>query len=238
MKSFELNAELREDEGRGASRRLRRTGKIPGVVYGGDKDAASITLDHDDVAHHLDNEAFYSHILTLNVGKEKNKVVLKDLQRHPVKPSLLHIDFQRINELEELTMRVPIHFMNEDECVGVKTNGGVVNHIMSEIEIVCLPKDLPEYIEIDLMGMDIGDSFHLNQVEFPEGVKSYDAEHGGDAEATIASIYLPREEPDEDEEDEAEAVPATEQGAEDSAEEGDGEGGDEDKDDKKSSDED
>lgn len=228
MKQFELNAEPREDVGRGASRRLRRTGKIPGVLYGGDMAATAITLDHDDLAHHLENEAFYSHILTLKLGKDKQKVVLKDLQRHPIKPNLLHIDFQRINEAEELTMRVPIHFLNEDKCIGVKQGGGVINHILTEIEVVCLPKDLPEYIEVDMHDLDVGDSIQLNEMKFPEGVKSWDLEHGGDPDATVASVYIPREIPEEEEELEAAlmeeegaiAAPAGEEEPEAESEEG------------------
>ncbi len=133
MNQFELSAELREDVGKGASRRLRRAGKIPGVVYGAEKEATAIVLDHNDVAHKLEYEAFYSHILTLNLGKKKDKVVLKDLQRHPVKPYIMHIDLQRISESEKLTMRVPLHFINESKCVGVKKDGGVISHLMSEI---------------------------------------------------------------------------------------------------------
>ena len=127
MDQFELAAEPREDVGRGASRRLRRTGKLPGIVYGADQGATAITLDHDDVVHHIEHEAFYSHILTLKIGKETQKVVLKDMQRHPFKPRILHIDLQRVSETEELTMRVPLHFINEEKCIGVKQGGGVIS---------------------------------------------------------------------------------------------------------------
>jgi len=132
MNQLELNAKLREDMGKGASRRLRRAGKLPGVVYGAEKDATSITLEHDDVVHKLEQEAFYSSILTLKIGKSKDKVVLKDLQRHPYKPFILHLDLLRISESEKLTMRVPIHFINEDKCVGVKEGGGIISHVLSE----------------------------------------------------------------------------------------------------------
>lgn len=192
MNQFELNAEPREDVGRGASRRLRRAGKLPGIIYGADQEAKAITLDHDDVAHQLEFEAFYSHILTVTIGKEKQRVVLKDLQRHPIKPWLLHIDLQRISDTEELTMRIPIHFINEEKCVGVKQGGGVISHIMTEIEITCLPKDLPEYIEVDLAEVDVGDTIHLGDLKLPEGVSSYAATHAGDISAPVVSVHIPK----------------------------------------------
>ena len=192
MNQFELNAEPREDVGRGASRRLRRSGKLPGIIYGAGKEATAVSLDHDTVVHQLAYEAFFSHILTVKVGKEKQKVVLKDLQRHPYKLRLLHIDLQRIDEAEELTMRVPIHFLNEDKCIGVKQGGGVVSHIMSEIEVSCLPKDLPEYIEIDILNLDLNDTITLADVKLPEGVESYAIEHGGDDQTPVVSVHMPR----------------------------------------------
>ena len=200
MNQFELNAELREDMGKGASRRLRRTGKLPGVVYGADKDATSITLDHDEVIHKLEHEAFYSSILTLNVGKNSDRVVLKDLQRHPFKPFILHIDLQRVSETEKLTMRVPLHFINEDKCIGVKQGGGVISHVTTEIEIVCLPKDLPEYIEIDMAEIKLNETIHLGDVKLPEGVESYVISHGGDATAPVVSVHIPKEVEEEPEE--------------------------------------
>ena len=149
--------------------------------------------------HQLEHEAFFSHILTIKLDGSSEKVVLKDLQRHPYKPHLLHVDFQRINEAEELTMRIPLHFINEDKCPGVKTGGGVVSHIMSELEIVCLPKDLPEYIEIDLINMEVGDSIHLGDLKMPEGVVIAALEHGGDPSQPVVSVHVPRviEEPEE-----------------------------------------
>jgi large subunit ribosomal protein L25 len=172
MNQFEINAEPRADVGRGASRRLRRTGKIPGILYGARQEATRISLDHDDLIHHLEREAFYSHILTLHLGNEKQKVVLKDLQRHPCKPRILHIDFLRVSETEKLTMRIPLHFLNEDKCIGVKTGGGVVSHHLTELEIICLPKDLPEFIEIDLAEVNVGQIIHISDVKLPQGVES------------------------------------------------------------------
>ena len=138
METFEIIAEPREDMGKGASRRLRREGKVPGIVYGAKKDAASIMVNQNEINHHLEDEAFYSHILTLRVGKAKEKVVLKDLQRHPFKPVVLHLDLLRVDENETLTMRVPLHFLNEDKCIGVKEGGGVVSHVMTDLEIIWL----------------------------------------------------------------------------------------------------
>ncbi len=192
MKEFELTAEPREDVGKGASRRLRRTGKVPGIVYGADKEAASITLDHDDVTHHLEQEAFYSHILTLKLGKEKQKVVLKDLQRHPFKPRILHVDLQRVSETEKLTMRIPLHFINEDKCIGVKTGGGVISHIMTEIEVSCLPKDLPEFIEVDMAEVSLNQTIHLGDLKLPDGVESYVLTHGGDPSQSVVSVHIPK----------------------------------------------
>ncbi len=192
MKQFEIIAEPREDMGKGASRRLRREGKVPGVVYGANKDAVSIMVRHNEISHHLENEAFYSHILTLQVGKAKEKVVLKDLQRHPYKPVVLHLDLQRIDEKEKLTMRVPLHFIHEDKCIGVKEGGGVVSHVMTDLEISCLPKDLPEYIEVDLADVNVGEGIHLADLKLPEGTEIAALMHGGDASRTVATVHIPK----------------------------------------------
>lgn len=192
MNQFELVAEKRENVGKGASRRLRRDGKLPGIVYGTDKEATMITLGHSEVMHHLEHEAFYSHILTLKLGKDSEKVVLKDLQRHPFKRSLLHIDLQRINEKEALTMRIPLHYVNEEKCVGVKQGGGVVSHLLTEIDIVCLPKDLPEYLEVDMLEVNLNETVHLSDLKLPKGVQFYSLLHGGDETQPVASVHLPK----------------------------------------------
>jgi large subunit ribosomal protein L25 len=192
MEQFELNAEPRTDKGKGASRRLRRAGKLPGIVYGTKREAQPIMLAHDELVHHLEKEAFFSHILTLNVSGKSEKVVLKDLQRHPFRPIVMHIDFQRVDETQELTMRIPIHFINEAACVGVKTGGAVVSKIMTEVEVSCLPKDLPEYIEVDLGPLNIGDTVHLADLKLPQGVSIYAMKHGGDGSQTVASVHIPR----------------------------------------------
>lgn len=192
MESFELIAEPREDMGKGASRRLRREGKIPAVVYGSAKDAVSIMISHNEIFHHLENEAFYSHILTLRLGKTKERVVLKDLQRHPYKPVVLHLDLLRVDEKEKLTMRVPLHFINETTCIGVKTGGGVISHVMNELEISCLPKDLPEYIEVDMAEIDLGEGIHLADLKMPEGAEIAALMHGGDASQIVVTVHLPK----------------------------------------------
>jgi large subunit ribosomal protein L25 len=210
MNQFELVAEKREDVGKGASRRLRHAGKLPGIVYGTDKDATMITLAHNEVMHKLENEAFYSKILTLKVGKDSEKVVLKDLQRHPYKRLLLHIDLLRINENEALTMRVPIHFINEDKAVGVKQGGGVVSHVMTEIDIVCLPKDLPEFIQVDMLEVDLDETVHISQLVLPEGVQIYSLLHGGDDSQPVAAIHTPKASAADDAEDAATEAAAEE----------------------------
>ncbi|MBL1143043.1 MAG: 50S ribosomal protein L25/general stress protein Ctc [Proteobacteria bacterium] len=213
MNEFELVAEKREDVGKGASRRLRHAGKLPGIVYGTDKEPTMITLDHNAVMHSLDNEAFYSHILTLKTGKASEKVVLKDLQRHPYKRLLMHIDLLRVNENEALTMRVPIHFINEEKAVGVKQGGGVVSHVMTEIDVVCLPKDLPEYIQVDMLEVEMDQTVHLSDLVLPEGVQLYSRLHGGEDSLPVAAIHAPKASAVDDAEDAA-AAEAAEESAE------------------------
>ena len=214
MQEYEIIAEPRTDVGKGASRRLRRSGKLPGIIYGTDKEAISITLDHNLLNHQLENEAFYSHILSLKIGNEEVKAVLKDLQRHPYKASILHVDFLRVSESEEITMRVPIHFINEAQCIGVKQEGGVISHILSELEITCLPKNLPEYIEVDMLEVKLGEAVHLSDLKLPEGVEIYALTHGGDSERPVASVHVQRAA----EEEEVEAVAEGEEAAEAAAE--------------------
>ena len=192
MNVFELFAEARTDVGKGASRRLRRDGKLPGIVYGTGKEVSMIALQHNAVMHNLEHEAFYSHILTLKVGSEVEKVVLKNLQRHPYKRSLLHIDLQRVSEKEELTMRVPLHFINEERCLAVKKDSGVISHMMTDVEIVCLPKDLPEYIEVDMLEVVLDETIHLSDLKLPEGVQLFSVLHGADGSLPVAAIHMPK----------------------------------------------
>lgn len=208
MEDFAIVAALRDDKGKGASRRLRRTGYVPGILYGADKDPVSIQLEHNDVLKHTELEAFYSHILTLKLPSGSERVVLKDMQRHPYKAQVMHMDFLRVSENEMLTMRVPLHFVNEEKCVGVKDHGGVVSHLITELEILCLPRDLPEYIEVDVLELDIGDAVHLSDLKVPEGVEIAALASGGDPAQPVVSVQVPRvvAEPEEGD-DEAEEAP-------------------------------
>jgi len=189
--SFELNAEIRQDKGKGASRRLRRDNKVPAVLYGGGQDAISLTLQHNTLVHNLENEAFYSHILTVNVDGKAEKAVLKDLQRHPYKPSLIHVDLLRINENEKLRMHVPVHFIGEDVSVGVKA-GGAISHLANDVEIICLPKDLPEFIEADMTDVGLDETLHLSDLKLPAGVELVALTHGADHDLSVAAIHMPK----------------------------------------------
>jgi large subunit ribosomal protein L25 len=188
---FNLTAEVRSDLGKGASRRLRRENKVPAVLYGAEKDPISLTLDHDSLVHQLENESFYSHILTIDIAGNKEKAVLKDLQRHPAKPVLLHADLMRVSEKEKLKMHVPLHFLNEEQAPGVK-KGGIVTHNITEVEIQCLPKDLPEYLEVDLSGIEIEEIVHLTDIKLPAGVELVELLHGADHNQAVAAIHKTR----------------------------------------------
>jgi large subunit ribosomal protein L25 len=167
--SFDVEAQSRSDTGKGASRRLRRQGLVPAVLYGGHQQPEMLALAHNQVVRHLQNEAFYSHVLNLKVGDVTTQAVLKDLQRHPAKPFILHMDFMRVTQDEKIRLVVPLHFINEEKAKGVKAGGNVSHHI-TEVEVSCLPRDLPEFIPIDLVEMEIGDILHLSEIPMPEGV--------------------------------------------------------------------
>ncbi len=169
--TFELKAEPRSDLGKGASRRLRRAGQVPAILYGGGQDPQPLVLNHLDVLNQLKNDAVYSHVLTLKVGDRVESAVLRDLQRHPFKPTILHLDFLRVSADRKLRVHVPLHFVNAETAPGVKQQGGVVSHALIDIEIACLPKDLPEFIEVDLNGLGLGEAIHLSGVKLPDGVE-------------------------------------------------------------------
>jgi large subunit ribosomal protein L25 len=168
--SFDVNAQPRAVAGKGASRRLRREGVVPAIVYGGHQDPEMVSILHNELLKHLEHEAFYSHVLDLKIGDKTTKVVLKDMQRHPAKPFVLHVDFMRISLDEKLRMAVPLHFLNEEKCKGVKA-GGQVSHNMTEIEVTCLPQDLPEFIGIDIAELEMGGIVHLSEIVLPAGVE-------------------------------------------------------------------
>jgi large subunit ribosomal protein L25 len=179
QENFEINAIARSDAGKGASRRLRCEGLVPGVIYGGGKDPEMFATSHNELIQHLGHEAFYSHILTVKVDGKAQKVVLRDLQRHPAKPFVIHMDLLRVGENDRIKMHVPLHFTGEEVAPGVKA-GGDVSHNMSDVEIVCAAKDLPEFIEVDMSAMDIGDVLHMSGLDLPAGVEltaQVDEEH-------------------------------------------------------------
>lgn len=204
---FTLNAEVRDEKqlGKGASRRLRRIGKVPAVIYGGGEDPVSITFDHDTLMHSLEQEAFYSHILTVDVAGKSQRAILRDLQRHPYKPSVLHMDLLRVREDTAINVHVPLHFLNEDICHGVKMEGGAISHNIVEVEVSCLPKDLPEFIEIDTAELKLNEALHLSDIKVPDGVTIVELSHGEGHDHVVVSVHVKRaieEEPVEVEEGE------------------------------------
>ena len=168
---IEFTAFPRTLQGTGASRRLRGAGKVPGVVYGADKAAQPIELDHHALYRHLKMEAFHASILDMTYEGNKQQVLLRDVQMHPFKQLVLHVDFQRVDQARKIHMKVPLHFINAEICPGVKVGGGVVNHIMNEVDIQCLPDHLPEYIEVNLDKLELGHSLHINDIALPQGVE-------------------------------------------------------------------
>ncbi len=193
--SFELDAEFREDQGKGASRRLRHLGKVPAILYGGKRDARALLVDHTKLAQLMDNERFYSTILALKVGSQQQAAVLKDVQRHPFKNRIMHIDFQRVLEDEKIRMQVPLHFKGGAESKGVKDQGGVLSHVRNDVEVVCLPKDLPEFVEVDVSGLEINQVVRLSDLKLPAGVGLVDLLAKRDG--PVASIHMPRVEEEE-----------------------------------------
>ncbi len=189
---FEIDAVSRDVQGKGASRRLRREGMVPGIIYGGGKDPQMFATNHNDLIHHLANEAFYSHILNVKLDGKSQQVVLKDLQRHPSRPFVTHMDLLRVVMDEEIRMTIPLHFDGEDGCPGVKL-GGTALHAMSDLEIECLPQDLPEYIAIDMSKMEIGDVVHLSEVVLPKGVTLAGADQvDEDNDPIVVSVEIVR----------------------------------------------
>ena len=220
---FELNAEVRNDLGKGASRRLRRSADlVPAIIYGGDKNPVPLTLVRKDLEKALDNEAFYSHVLKLKVGSGTEKAILKDLQRHPAKNNVMHADFLRVDDNVAIKVNVPIHFINEENCVGVKMQGGLVQHQATDIEVQCLPANIPEYIEVDMIEVETGQIVHLSDVTLPEGVTSVALALGESHDLAIASVLAPKGSDDVDDASRAEDAEGAEGDAEDA---GNAEGG-------------
>jgi large subunit ribosomal protein L25 len=188
--NFIVNAEVRDVKGTGASRRLRHAGRVPAIIYGGDVAAQQLSVEHRELAKHLETEAFYSHVLTIKIGDKEEQAVLKDLQRHPAKPIVMHADFLRVRNDQAIRMNVPVHFKGAEIAVGVKTGGGLLEHLVNEIEVECLPQNLPEFIEIDVTQLNVGESVHMSELTLPEGVELVELKHGNDA--AVAAIHLPR----------------------------------------------
>jgi large subunit ribosomal protein L25 len=195
---FELIVTVRTDLGKGASRRLRRLADlVPAIIYGEGKAPVNITIPHKDILKAVSNEAFFSHIITLNVDGKKEQGLIKALQRHPAKPRIMHADFQRVSADNAISVAVPLHFINEDKCRGVKIGGGSIIKALNELQISCLPKDLPEFIEVDMADLGVGEAIHISQVKLPKGVSSVDLAHGHDADNAVVSVLAPRGAPGE-----------------------------------------
>ena len=192
--SFELVAEFREMQGKGASRRLRHEGKVPAILYGGHSEARALSLSHQKLLIMLENERFYSTILNLKVGDQTQAAILKDVQRHPYKNAIVHIDFQRVEDNQQIRISIPLHFVGAGVSPGVKSQGGMVSHMRTEVEVSCLPKDLPEFIEVDLSGLSLNESIHLSQLKIPAGVELVAL---AKEDAAVVAIHSPRaEEPE------------------------------------------
>lgn len=219
-----LNATVRNDLGKGASRRLRRAGLVPAIVYGGKKEPLSITFQQNELQREMKNEAFYSQILTAKLDGKTQRFILKSLQRHPFKSVIMHLDLERVSEDKEITVHIPIHYLNADKAPGVKV-GGAVQHHLIDLEITCLPADLPESVEIDLENVELDQTIHLSDLTLPKGVKSVALSH--DDNKAVVSISMPKAAPVEEEETteeveaaaSEEAAPEAEAKAEDKGEE-------------------
>ncbi|MDT8283502.1 MAG: 50S ribosomal protein L25/general stress protein Ctc [Gammaproteobacteria bacterium] len=187
--SIELNATLREDQGKGASRRLRYAKQLPAIIYGSDKDPVMISLLQKDVQHELRNEDFYSQVLTLNVGGASEKVLIRDVQHHPYKIDVMHMDFIRVDANRLVHVFSQLHFIGEDESPGIKTEGGVINHVITEVELECLPGNIPSHIEVDLSDMHVGDVIHLTDLKLPEGVSVLALKQGEEHDTAVVGMH-------------------------------------------------
>jgi large subunit ribosomal protein L25 len=211
--AIEISARKREKQGTGPARRMRRMGRVPGIVYGGDRDALNIELDHKDLYLNLRNERFHASILTLDVGGAKEQVLLRAISMHPYRPQVQHVDFQRVLKNKKLHMKVPLHFINAEKSPGVKDQAGVVSHVLNEIDISCLPDDLPEFVEVDLGGLSVGNSVHARDLKLPNGVELAIGKNENPVVATVVVPQLVTEEEETTAVVSAAEVPTTEQAA-------------------------
>jgi large subunit ribosomal protein L25 len=203
--AFTFGADLRDGQGKGASRRLRHKGKVPAILYGGHQDAQALILDQQNLLTMVGDERFYSSIVQLKIGEKTQEAIVKDIQMHPAKNVVVHVDLQRVVESEKIRIMLPIHFKNETVSPGVKVQGGVVSHMRSDVEIVCLPKDLPEFLELDLVNMSLNETKFLSDIPLPNGVVIPELQHRN---AAVVSIHSPRAEEPEAVAAEAAATPA------------------------------
>jgi len=220
MSNFKINAELRDDMGKGASRRLRHANKVPAIIYGSNRDPRAISIEHLKVLRYIEDEAFFTSILELKAaGGQRQKVVLRDMQRHPSKPIIMHMDFQRVADDVEITMNIPLHFLNEEECEAAKTSGIIVSHLLTDVEISCLPEHLPEFIAIDLADFKEGDIIRLSNITLPEGVTLTAFTHGHTEEhdeVVVATTHVQAEvEPEVEAEETTAEVPVIDEETED-----------------------
>ena len=212
---FDLIAEFRTDMGKGASRRLRHQGMVPAIIYGAGHPPRALAFDHNKVQKQLENESFYSSVLKIKVGDTSQAAIVKDLQRHPSKRQILHIDLQRIVEDEQIRMNVPIHYVGEDVAIGVKDGGGKIAHLMTDVEVTCLPKDLPEYFEVDVSALELDEMLHMSDIKLPDGVEIPLLAQGPEHDHAIVSIHVIKAAPVEEEVEEV-----VEEGLEEGVEEG------------------
>jgi len=212
----QLSAQVRTDVGKGASRRLRRIdNRVPGILYGGEQPPVPLTLNTNELNKAMQFETFYSQVMELNVDGDKQSVIVRDLQRHPAAPRIMHIDFLRVDANKAIQVSVPLHFTNEDNCAGVKLGGGVINHILNEVEISALPADLPEFIEVDMLEIELGGQVHLSDIKLPTGVTIVALQHGdSDHDLNVASVQATRGGSDAEEDTEATPDAAPEEGGE------------------------
>ncbi len=224
--SFKVSAAERTETGSAAARRMRHAGNVPAIVYGGGEDPALVSVKHNEIFHSLENEAFHSSIISLNIDGKKEKAILRDYQMHPFKPVVMHVDFQRISAREKINISVPLHALNAEECPGVKLNHGVATHNLTEIEINSLPADIPEYLEVDLTDLDVGDSVHLSDIKLPEGVEIVALANDGEdlAVVTIVGVRASQGEGVAAAAEETAEAEAPEEGEGEAGEEGEGEG--------------
>ena len=220
MSDFDLTAESRTDKGKGASRRLRRESQmVPSILYGAGKEPVAISIAHKDLFKACENEAFFSHILDINLEGETQKAILKDLQRHPSKSLILHADFMRVEMDQVITVEVPLRFVNEDSCVGVKQGGGNISRNLASLEVSCLPGDLPEYIEVDIESVGVGESIHMSELVLPDTLTVPALQQGSDYDQVVVSVNAPKRA--EEDSDQTSATDSSESDDSSSSDEGD-----------------